>query len=324
MAITQRQLRIFWQSSLVTAILYSVVCLTWGTTWLGIKVAVDSIPPLTASGARFVIAFPFFLIICLLARAPVFFPKNRRVFFVLLTVFYFSAPYYFISYGEQYVSSGLTSLLFSTMPIFSIIFSALLLNEKIKINQIIGITIGFGCLVVILKSEGLIFTHKGLTGVLAILSAAMMHGFLYVFSKKNASDINVFTFNTLPVGLAGFLLCGAGLVVEKPDLSAASQASWVALLYLGVVASAGGFIVYFYLLKRMSPIILSFIFIIFPVVAVGIGALYENKTVTPEFFIFSSLMLIGFGLTKLPIDTLKRRLENMYGTERSAKPVYRR
>lgn len=184
MKLNSNMLNMIWKSALFTMILYFVVCFTWGTTWIGIKIAVESVPPLFASGLRFIIAFPFLLFITYLVKAPVFFPKAQRYFLIILTLFYFTIPYYLISYGEQYVSSGLTSLLFSTMPVFSMIFSILLLKEKVFINQILGIFIGFCCLVVILISEGLIVSYTDFMGVMAVLCAASMHGFLYVYSKK--------------------------------------------------------------------------------------------------------------------------------------------
>lgn len=287
-----------WKSTLFTTMLYIIVCLTWGTTWIGIKIAVESVPPLLASGLRFVIAFPFLLIITLLVKAPIFFPKEQRFFFIVLVFFYFTIPYYLLSYGEQYVSSGLTSLLFSTMPIFSII----LLKEKIFLNQILGIIIGVSCLIIILHSEGIIVSYTGFIGVLAILCAALMHGFLYVCSKKMAANISVFTFNTLPIGVAGILLCVFSFLFENPNIQKISINSWFALIYLGFAASVGGFIVYFYLLKRMSPIFLSFIFIIFPVVA--IDASYEHKPITSTFIFYSLLMLLGFSLTKIPFNKI--------------------
>lgn len=292
------------KSTLFTAVLYFIVCLTWGTTWIGIKIAVESVPPLLASGLRFIIAFPFLLFFTLLTKAPIFFPKEQKKFFIILILFYFTVPYYLLSYGEQYVSSGLTSLLFSTMPIFSIIFSIIILKEKIHFNQIIGILIGFFCLVVILHSQGIIISYTGFLGVLAILSAAVMHGYLYVYSKKCGSNINVFTFNTLPIGIAGILLCICSFIFESPNLNQISLRSWSALIYLGLVASVGGFIVYFYLLKRMSPVALSFIFIIFPVIAIAIDASYEHKAISSSFIFYSILMLLGFSLTKIPIHKI--------------------
>ncbi|PIE47188.1 MAG: EamA family transporter [Gammaproteobacteria bacterium] len=292
-------------STIITGILFTVVCLTWGTTWLGIKIAVETAPPLLASGLRFVIAFPFLLLLLKLFHSPLFFPKDKLGFFVLLTIGYFSVPYFLLSYGEQYVYSGLTSLLFSTMPVFSILFSRLLLNIKIKLNQVIGIAIGFISLLMILRSQGLGFNFTELAGVLAILASAVMHGFLYVYSKKTAGDIDIFTFNTLPIGLSGLLLCLCSIVFETPDFGEISTNSWLALIYLGVVASVGGFVLYFYMLKRMSPVILSFIFIIFPVVALVIDGWYTQTPLSNELIGYSLLMLFGFSLTKLTSSKTK-------------------
>lgn len=190
------------------------------------------------------------------------------------------------------------------MPIFSIIFSIILLKEKIFLNQILGIFIGVSCLIFILHSEGIIVSYTGFIGVLAILCAALMHGFLYVYSKKMAANISVFTFNTLPIGVAGILLCIFSFLFENPDIEKITVNSWFTLIYLGFVASVGGFIVYFYLLKRMSPIVLSFIFIIFPVVAIAIDAYYEHKPITSTFIFYSILMLLGFSLTKIPFNKI--------------------
>lgn len=110
------------------------------------------------------------------------------------------------------------------------------------------------------------------------------------------------TYNTLPIGLAGLMLFVAGLSVEAPVFDDITARSWGALLYLGLVASVGGFIVYFLLLKRLSPIILSFVFIIFPVFAVVIGAWYEGHSLTRELMGYSAVLLTGFAITKLPVE----------------------
>ncbi|MHC8376395.1 DMT family transporter [Pseudomonas sp. MDT1-16] len=289
-------------AALVTSVLFLIVCLSWGTTWLGIKIAVESVPPLTAAGLRFLIAFPLFLSFALLRREPLLFPRGSRGFFVFVTLSYFSLPYYLLNYGEMHVSSGLTALLFSCMPVFILMFSALFLREKIYPSQLLGIAIGFGSLFMIIRSQGLHLDHAELFGVLAILCAAVMHALCYVVTKKHASAISVITYNTLPIGIAGLMLFSAGLAVEAPVFDAITARSWSALFYLGLVASVGGFIVYFLLLKRLSPIILSFVFIIFPVFAVIIGAWYERQSLSPELMVYSAVLLTGFAITKLPVE----------------------
>lgn len=120
-----------WLAGLITSVMFLIVCLSWGTTWLGIKIAVESVPPLTSAGLRFLIAFPLFLCFALVRREPILFPRESRWFFVFVTLCYFSVPYYLLNYGEMHVSSGLTALLFSCMPVFILIFSALFLRERI-------------------------------------------------------------------------------------------------------------------------------------------------------------------------------------------------
>ncbi|MBK5530615.1 EamA family transporter [Pseudomonas sp. TH06] len=290
-----------WLGGFITSLLFLIVCLSWGTTWLGIKIAVESVPPLTAAGLRFLIAFPLFLGFAVLRKEPLLFPRQSRWFFVFVTLSYFSLPYYLLNYGEMHVSSGLTALLFSGMPVFILIFSAVFLREKIHPAQMFGIAIGFGSLFMIIRSQGLHLDQAEWLGVLAILSAAIMHALCYVVTKKHGSAISVITYNTLPIGIAGLMLLVVGLVFESPAFTSITTRSWGALLYLGLVASVGGFIVYFILLKRLSPVLLSFVFIIFPVFAVIIGAWYEGTEISRDLMLYSATLLAGFAITKLPV-----------------------
>ena len=293
-----------WFPGLLTSILFLIVCLSWGTTWLGIKVAVESVPPLTASGLRFLIAFPMFLGFALFRREPIFYPPGSVWFFAFVTLSYFSVPYYLLNYGEVHVSSGLTALLFSCMPVFILLFSALFLREKIYFSQVVGIAIGFGSLYMILRSQGLRLDHAETLGVAAILCAAVMHALCYVITKKKGGAISVITYNTLPIGFAGVMLFTAGVGLEQPHFAEITARSWWALIYLGLFASVGGFIVYFHLLKRLSPVILSFVFIIFPVFAVLVGAWYEGIEISQDFALWSAVLLTGFAITKLPMEKL--------------------
>ncbi|WP_336347712.1 DMT family transporter [Pseudomonas monsensis] len=290
-----------WLAGLFTCTLFLIVCLSWGTTWLGIKIAVESVPPLTAAGLRFLIAFPLFLSFAVWRKEPLLFPRQSRWFFLFVTLSYFSLPYYLLNYGELHVSSGLTALLFSCMPVFILVFSSLLLREKILPTQMLGIAIGFASLYMIIRSQGLHLDQAEWLGVLAILCAAILHALCYVMTKQHGSAISVITYNTLPIGIAGLMLLIVGLNLETPVFKDISARSWGALLYLGLVASVGGFIVYFILLKRLSPVLLSFVFIIFPVFALLIGAWYEGTPISRDLMLYSAILLAGFAITKLPL-----------------------
>lgn len=289
---------------IIVVVLFAIVCLTWGTTWLGIKLAVQTVPPILASGLRFLVAFPLLLLIARAQRAPLLFPQGRQGLFALIVILYFALPYLLINAGEQYVTSGLAALLFSTMPVFTLIFSSIILREQIWGTQVVGIVVGFLSLVMILHEQGVGFAYRSLFGAAAILLAAALHAFCYVITKKQGAQIGIVTFNTLPIGIAGLALTAVGALVERPDVSQFSATSVGALVYLGTVASVGGFLAYFHLLKRLSPVVLSFVFLIFPVIAVVLSAWLDRRGTSLAFAGYCALLLGGFGLTKLRLGLL--------------------
>jgi len=278
--------------------LYSIVCLCWGTTWIGIKYATLSIPPLTASGLRFVIAFPFFLLIAKVMKEPVFYPAGKAKFFWFISLVYFSVPYFLIGFASTQVSSGLISLLFSTMPIFIIIFSALLNGERCNSKQVVGILVGFISLLLIILNQGISIGFTSYTAVIAVGCAAALHGLCYVLTRKHGQGISVLTFNTLPVGIAGIGMTILGYFVEDWNAESFSLQSIVGLIYLGLVASVGGFLAYFYLLKRINPTVLSYVFVVFPVVAIYIGSRFAGEVVNDTLIMLVVLMLLGISYTK--------------------------
>lgn len=79
------------------------------------------------------------------------------------------------------------------------------------------------------------------------------------------------------------------------------------MIYLATVASVAGFLAYFHLLKRLSPVILSFVFLIFPVIAVILSAVLEQRDTSPAFVGYCALLLGGFGLTKLQLGLLSAK-----------------
>ena len=291
----------------MTALLYMIVCLCWGTTWLAIEIAVDSVPPLTSAGVRFLIAFPMFVAFAMSRHESILYPRRHLPFFLFITLFYFAVPYWMINFGEQFVSSGLTALLFSTMPVFILIFSWLILRDRIMLSQVLGILMGFFALTMIILGQGMHLSFSSVLGIAAILLAAAMHGLSSVVTKRFGGEIGIITFNTLPIGVAGLGLTASGIMLEQPDLSAVTMLSILALLYLGVVASVGGFIVYFHLLKQLRPVILSFVFMIFPAISVVIDSWYDHVPLNDHFVLFMIVLLVSFAITRFPVETLLPR-----------------
>ncbi|EHK3875700.1 DMT family transporter [Salmonella enterica] len=115
------------------SILFMLVSLTWGTTWLAMRIAVETIPPVFATGMRFMFAAPFLIIIAWLRKKTLLFPPGQRLFQFVICIFYFSIPFSLMIYGETYVNSGLAAIIFANMPVAVLIASVLFLNEKAKL-----------------------------------------------------------------------------------------------------------------------------------------------------------------------------------------------
>jgi putative membrane protein PagO len=247
--------------------LYLLVVGVWGTTWIAIKASVDSIPPLTAAGLRFAIAFPLLALIVARMGVPLRYPAGRGRLFALVTLAYFTLPYVLMNAGGRVIPSGLAAVLFATVSIFILALSVPLLGTAIARRQAAGVAVALAALAALIANQTGVGGAAHPLGVLALLGAAGLHALVYVLIKRDGGAISPLTLNALPMGLAGLLLCAAGLVLERPDPAAVTGASLGALIYLGTFASVVGFLAYFHLLRHLGPVPLALVFILFPVIA---------------------------------------------------------
>jgi len=248
--------------------LYLLVIAIWGTTWIAIRSAVESVPPITASGLRFAIAFPILAAIVARTRGvPLRYPSGKGRLFALVTVAYFVLPFALMNLGGAAIPSGLSAVLFSMVSIFILALSVPLLGARISRRQAIGVGAALAALAALIAHQTGIGGTASPLGVLALLGAAGMHAVAYVTLKRSAGEMSPLTINTLPMGIAALALCGAGLLIEHPDAGAITARSIAALLYLGAFASVAGFLAYFHLLRHLGPVPLALVFILFPAVA---------------------------------------------------------
>jgi drug/metabolite transporter (DMT)-like permease/proteasome lid subunit RPN8/RPN11 len=279
-------------------LLYLAVCLIWGTTWYAMKVSVETLPPMTAAGLRFAAAFPFLMGATLASRHAHLLPRpGRRWLLPFVAVVYIAVPYSLINYGEQRISSGLAALLFSSVTVFLVLFSVLISRITVRPAQWIGIVLGLTCLAGILAGTTGGLHTDSLLAPAAVLAAAVMHAFTYAVLTRYAQGVHVLTQETLPIGLGSAALLLGAAVVEHPDLTAVSARSWVGVLYLGLIASVLGFAAYFYLLQHVDAVLLSYIFVLFPVVAVLGSTVLEHASLPLMAVVSALVMLVGFGLT---------------------------
>ncbi|MEI6913143.1 DMT family transporter, partial [Klebsiella pneumoniae] len=105
---------------------------------------------------------------------------------LVICIFYFAIPFSLMIYGETYVSSGLASIIFSNMPVAVLIASVLFLNEKTNSMQIAGLTIAIVALAGILLEETKTSTETQWQGIIALVSAVIIHAIIYTQCKKRS------------------------------------------------------------------------------------------------------------------------------------------
>ncbi len=223
---------------MLTAGLFFAVSLTWGTTWMAMKLALVSFPPVFATGLRFLIAAPMLVALTLRANKPLLFPKGKRKFQVLLALFSFSIPFTLMIYGEKTVSSGMAALLFSVMPVAVVITSWMFLGHTITRIQAMGVIIVMVALGMITLTESGTTEIESGKGVVAILMAVSLHAVVYVLCRKHCAGISVLTYNALPCFGAAVLLLGCSFWSEHIRTLNITSTSIYAVVYLGGVAAS--------------------------------------------------------------------------------------
>lgn len=273
----------------------------WGTTWYAIRVIVDptsqGLAPLWGASLRFFMA-GVILLALLWSRQDRL--VVRRVdaavagFFGLVV---FGLDYGLIYWGEQFIPSGLTAILFATMPLFVGLFSALLIaGERWTLRHGAGVLLGLGGLVLVFR-EHLGFDGSSLIPMLAIVVSAAAAAIGSVVMKKYARDSDPYFLNggAMIVGAIGLL--AASLTTGEVQSLPRTTAAWEATLYLALLGSVVSFLLYFDLLHDWGANRSSLITLITPVVAVVTGALLLQERLTRDQIMGSLLVLGGVALS---------------------------
>ncbi|AEH39769.1 putative transmembrane protein [Buchnera aphidicola (Cinara tujafilina)] len=263
----------------------------WGTTWIAMKIVITTIPPIFATGLRFLIIAPLSMVTAWFSDTPLLFPVGQRIMQIYISIFYFSIPFTLMLYGGRYVNVPTASLIFSGMPIISLLISYIIFNELINSYQFIGMSIYFISLIFFLllqwKSSHI---HQEL-GVLLLFISLICQSIIFIYFKKKFNHISVLSFNSIPSLISGILLIIFGWNIEHPVLNNFSMQSMCAICYLSVFVGFLGTISYLFLQKKIDSCYASIVFIIFPIVSLFLDRyMYMTKVSNFEYFFIMFLL----------------------------------
>ncbi len=292
---------------------YIAICTIWGSTWLAIKLGLETVTPFLSAALRFVVASIVLFALIRLKGIAIPWNKETRWFFLVTGLTSFSIPFGLVYWGEHRVSSGLTSILFAVFPFCVALFSsAMLKTEKLNSAKIFGIILGFSGIVAIFFNDVHYSGAETFFGMAAILASAVMQAFSAVIVKKHGHEISPFVVSFVPMTIGAIILSVASVAIEDFSSVQFTPMAILCILYLGIFGSVATFVSYFWLLKRVQVVLLSLTSFITPIIAVVLGAIVLNESVSPQIFLGSTLVLLGIIIANFP--ELRRLLsERKYG-----------
>lgn len=278
---------------ILPGIVFGSLCFVWGSTWLAIKVGLGSLPPFTFAGIRFLIAWALLLTYALARKTQ--FPRDKTSWRVMLflSLSQIAFPYALTFWGEQYMTAGLTALLFATLPFFVVVFAHFMIpGERFGALKLVGMLVSFVGVTMIFSRE-LMLTVTSFWGGVAVIAASASAACANVVGKKHSESINSTVNVVVQMGVGGLLLTAAGLTLERAIPLNFDQVSIFAVLYLAVVGSVYGFVALYWLFTRMEVTRTSLFSFITPIVAVLLGWVVLGETVDPTAAVGGSLILVG-------------------------------
>lgn len=273
---------------------YILITLLWGSTWLAIRVGLDSLTPMFAVGLRFFIASFFVFIVMKISKVKLQTDPLSIKLYLFLAFFSFIIPFTMVYWGEQFVPSGLTSIIFAVFPLFVILFSWLMIpNEHVGIYKLIGVLIGFiGIIIIFWKDMSLDLSENSL-GMIAILVSAIIQGLVAVVIKKHGNKLNPLSMNFIPLLISGIVLIPAGLILEDSSSLVFDTKAISSILYLAFFGTVITFTTYYWLMQKINVVILSLSSFITPIIALILGIIFLSEKFDTNHIWGSSLVLMG-------------------------------
>ena len=289
------------------AILYLITVLIWGSTWLAIEFQLGETAVLASVFYRFSIAALIMWAYCLAFKVNMTYGLKDHGFIGLMALFNFSLNYVLIYQSQQYLTSAMTCIVFSTMLLMNIINTRLFFGDKIAPKVWLGALLGLGGLVVLFWNELGGSQSATWLGLGLGLAATLTASFGNMVSVRNSrSGVNVLAANAWGM-LYGSLALGLMMLVLGTDFAISWQPDYlISLLYLAVFGTVIAFATYYILLNEMGPGKASYVIVLFPVVAVVLSSLFEGFVWTGYTFTGFVLVLLGNAVILAPEKKTKQ------------------
>lgn len=280
----------------MNALLYGVVTLIWGSTWLAIKYQLGVVAPEASVAYRFALAALFLFGWSIARGMPLRYKLKDHFFMALLGALMFSTNYVLFYIAESHLTSGLVAIIFSIALFMNIGNKMLFFRQTVKPSVLLGATFGLAGITFVFWRELVSFSLDSSSGrgIALSLAGTLLFSFGNMVSARN-QRVGLPIIQSTAYGMAYgaalltifALLFGIDL---KLDMSFAYLSS---LIYLALFGSVIGFGCYLTLLGRIGAERAAYATVLTPVIALGLSTLFERFTWTLQAVVGVCLILIG-------------------------------
>jgi len=292
-----------------------ILSILWGGSFFFVGVAVKEMTPLTIVSGRVGLAAIFLLGYIYLRGGKMPFSPGLWGAFLIMGALNNLIPFSLIVWGQTHIESSLASILNATTPIFSVILAHFLTrDEKLTINRIIGVLIGWLGVAALIGIESLQGFGVEVLGQIAVLGAALSYAFAAIYGRR-FKGID-------PAVVATGMLCGStvmiippALYIEQPWNLSPGLGPLAALFGLAAISTSLAYIIYFRVLALSGATNLLLVTFLIPVSAIILGVLVLGER--PGWNAFAGMGLIFIGLIAIDgrlVKRLKRKRGHAYKT----------
>jgi drug/metabolite transporter (DMT)-like permease len=277
------------------------VCLIWGTTYLAIRVCLESMPPMLMGGLRWVIAgggIAFYMA----ARGERMLERDSLEGAILLGFLMFVLGNGGVVWAEQYVHSGLAAVVVAASPFWMAGVEAFRADgERVTWRTIAGFVLGFAGIVLLVWPE---LFHGGaggrnfLLGIAALQLACLGWSIGSSYSKRHARGENVFSATAAQMLAGGAMMLAIGTVRGEWASLAFTARSATAFVYLATIGAVGGFVAYTYALRHLQVSLVSLYAYINPIIAVALGVAILGEPFTLRMALAAAFVLGGVAIVR--------------------------
>jgi drug/metabolite transporter (DMT)-like permease len=272
-------------------LVFTALCVIWGSTWFASHILVEQIPPMRSAAFRFLVGA--IVLLPVIAVRKLTFPRGRALAAnLILSVTMIALPYAFIFWAQARVSPGITAILFALTPLIAGLFGNFIGEPPMPQSAMYALILGVAG-TVLLFSGTLSNSLDQAVGLLVVLSAVTSAAISSVYAKRELDRIHPVISAVLQLSGAAILLFLLSAFFERGQHSIWTPRSLAALFFLSIVASAVAYPLYFSLLKLTEPWQIGTIQWFEPLIAILEGALFFRETFSWRMIGGSAVLLIG-------------------------------